>query len=100
EDDDDDDAVTHMGLPAVPEAANDFPAPGGFQVADAAVAALESLDADISRGDSRRATTRVIPRVDLKSIPVQPRVHAPAGPPLAERVGGLLREGWARVSSF
>jgi hypothetical protein len=100
EDDEDDDAVTHMGLPAVPEAANDAPAPGGFQVADAAVAALESLDADIRRGDPRRATTRVIPRVDLKSLPAKPRVHAPAGPPLAERVGGLLREGWARVSSF
>ena len=100
EDDEDDDAVTHMGLPSVPEAANDFPAPGGFQVADAAVAALQSLDADISRGDARRATTRVIPRVDLKSMPVKPRVHVPVGPPLAERVGGLLREGWARVSSF
>lgn len=100
EDDEDDDAVTHMGLPSVPEAANDFPAPGGFQVADAAVAALESLDADIRRGDARRATTRVIPRVDLKSLPVKPRVHAPAGPPLAERLGSLLRGTWARVSRF
>ncbi|MEO8179388.1 MAG: hypothetical protein ABI895_11205 [Deltaproteobacteria bacterium] len=98
--DDDDDAVTHMGLPAVPEAANDFRAPGGFQVADPAVAALESLDADISQGNPRRATTRVIPRIDPKSIPVKPRVYAPVGPPLAERLESLARGAWARVVSF
>jgi len=89
-----------MGLPAVPEAANDFPAPGGFQVADPAVAALESLDADISRGNTRRATTRVIPRIDPKSIPVKPRIHAPVKPPLAERLESWARGAWARVSSF
>jgi hypothetical protein len=100
EDDEDDDAVTHMGLPLVPGAANDFPGPGGFQVADPAVAALESLDADISRGDTRRATTRVIPRVDPKSIPVKPRVHAPLGPPIAERLSGLLRAARDQVLRF
>jgi hypothetical protein len=97
--DDDDDAVTHMGLPNVSEAANDYPAvANGFQVADPEVAALQSLDADISRGDSRRATTRVIPRVDLKTLPPKPRV--PAGPPLSQRLGVVMRAAWGRTLQF
>jgi hypothetical protein len=97
--DDDDDAVTHMGLPNVSEAANDYPAvASGFQVADPAVAALQSLDADISRGDPRRATTRVIPRVDLKTLPPKPRL--PAGPSLSQRLGGALSAAWGRVLQF
>jgi hypothetical protein len=97
---DDDDAVTHMGLPSVPEVANDYPAAGanGFQVADPAVAALQSIDADISRGDSRRATTRVIPRVDPKTLP--PRSRVPAGPPLAERLSAVARDAWALASRY
>ncbi|HEU4579406.1 MAG TPA: hypothetical protein VFS67_14190 [Polyangiaceae bacterium] len=95
---DDDDAVTHMGLPTVPEAANDYPAAAnGFQVADPAIAALQSIDADIARGDSRRATTRVIPRVDPKTLPPKPR--APAGP-LAERLGAVARDAWALASRY
>lgn len=99
---DDDDAVTHMGLPVVPEVANDYPgvAASGFAVADPQVAALQSLDADIARGDSRRATTRVIPRLDPKSIPQRPRTDAPAGPPLRERLLGVARDAWERVSSL
>jgi hypothetical protein len=99
---DDDDAVTHMGLPVVPEVANDYPAvaASGFSVADPAVAALQSLDADIARGNSRRATTRVIPRLDPKSIPARPRVHAPAGPPLGDRLVGLARTAWEQVRSW
>ncbi|MEY4546290.1 MAG: hypothetical protein RL685_2485 [Pseudomonadota bacterium] len=98
---DDDDAVTHMGLPVVPEVANDYPttAPGRFAVADPAVAALQSLDADLARGDSRRATTRVIPRIDPKTLP-RPRGDAPAGPPLGERLSGLARGAWERVSTL
>ncbi|MEY2931751.1 MAG: hypothetical protein RL033_2500 [Pseudomonadota bacterium] len=99
---DDDDAVTHMGLPVVPEVANDYPAtaPGRFAVADPAVAALQSLDADLARGDSRRATTRVIPRIDPKTIPARPRGDAPAGPALGERLSGLARGAWERVSTL
>jgi hypothetical protein len=97
---DDDDAVTHMGLPTVPEAANDYPAAAanGFQVADPAIAALQGIDADIARGDSRRATTRVIPRVDPKTLPPKPR--APAGPPLAERLSAAARDAWALASRY
>lgn len=99
---DDDDAVTHMGLPVVPEVANDYPitAPGRFAVADPAVAALQSLDADLARGDSRRATTRVIPRIDPKTIPARPRGDSPAGAPLAERFAALARGAWERVSTL
>jgi hypothetical protein len=105
EDDDDDDAVTHMGLPNVSEAANDYPGvtsgvASGFQVADPEVAALQSLDADISRGDPRRATTRVIPRVDPKTLPPKARRDVPAGPPLAERVAVLVRAARERVLQF
>lgn len=99
---DDDDAVTHMGLPVVPEVANDYPAVAvsGFAVADPGVAALQSLDADIARGDSRRATTRVIPRLDPRFIPQRPRSEGPAGPPLGERLLGLARSAWERVSNL
>jgi hypothetical protein len=100
--DDDDDAVTHMGLPSVSDAANDYPAvstgaASGFQVADPAVAALQSLDADISRGDPRRATTRVIPRIDPKTLPPAPRRHVRAGPPLTERLGVMVRSARERM---
>jgi chemotaxis protein histidine kinase CheA len=65
EDDDDDDAVTHIGLP-VPEAANDYPelGSGGFQTLEPSVAALQDFDPNASLGDARRATTRVVQRID------------------------------------
>jgi hypothetical protein len=97
DEDDDADAVTHMGLPTVPEVANDYPsaaAAHGFQVADPAVAALQSIDTDIARGDSRRATTRVIPRVDPKTLPPKQRAHAPAGAPLVARLSAAARDVW------
>jgi hypothetical protein len=102
DEDDDADAVTHMGLPSVPEVANDYPpaaAPNGFQVADPAVAAMQGIDADIARGDSRRATTRVIPRVDPKTLPPK-RAHAPAGPPLVERLSAAARDAWALAQRY
>jgi hypothetical protein len=83
--DDDDDAVTHIGLP-VPEAANDYPEleAGGFQTTEPGMAALGAFD-DLSH-DTRRATTRVVSRIE----PVQPNLRksgvqerAPASAPAA-----------------
>lgn len=66
---DDDDAVTHIGLP-VPEATNDYPdlPSAAFQVADPTMAALRDFDASLSLKDARRATTRVLPRVDVTKL--------------------------------
>jgi chemotaxis protein histidine kinase CheA len=63
--DDDDDAVTHIGLP-VPEAANDYPelGSGGFHTLDPVVAVRRDFDPNASLGDARRATTRVVQRID------------------------------------
>ena len=98
DEDDDADAVTHMGLPSVPEVANDYPAATasrGFQVADPAVAALQSIDADIARGITRVVARREIPRVDPKTLPPKPRTQAPAGPPLLARLSAGARDAWA-----
>jgi len=63
---DDDDAVTHIGLPVVPEAPDEYSdlSPGGFQAVDPGVAALQGFEPDLSLADARRATTRVVPRID------------------------------------
>lgn len=61
--DDDDDAVTHIGLPVVPESPSDY-APGGFQPVDPGVAALQGFEPELSLADARRATTRMVPRID------------------------------------
>ena len=61
--DDDDDAVTHIGLPVVPEAPADYALGAtAFSVAEPGVGALGELDVDLT--DARRATTRVVPRID------------------------------------
>jgi hypothetical protein len=67
---DDDDAVTHIGLP-VPEAANDYPdlGAGGFQTSEPGLAALGAFD-ELSH-DTRRATTRVVSRIE----PSQPNLR-------------------------
>jgi hypothetical protein len=63
--DDDDDAVTHIGLPVVPESPSDYAhAPGGFQAVDPGVAALQGFEPELSLSDARRATTRMVPRID------------------------------------
>jgi hypothetical protein len=69
-------------------------------VADASVAALATLDAELGRGDSRRATTRVIPRVDPKSIPTRPpKALVPAaGPTLGAQLQTTLHGAWEQVS--
>jgi hypothetical protein len=66
-DEDDDDAVTHIGLP-VPETAGEYPVipESGFQATEPAVAALASFDLAV---DARRAATRIIPRVDPSQLP-------------------------------
>lgn len=62
---DDDDAVTHIGLPVVPEAPADYGTGAtAFSVAEPGVAALTGFEPDISLTDARRATTRVVPRID------------------------------------
>jgi hypothetical protein len=63
---DDDDAVTHIGLPVVPESPVDFAGVGGaaFSVAEPEVAPLAGFEPDLSLTDARRATTRVVPRID------------------------------------
>jgi hypothetical protein len=64
--DDDDDAVTHIGLPVVPESPSDYAdvPPGGFQAVDPGVAALQAFEPELSLADARRATTRMLPRID------------------------------------
>jgi hypothetical protein len=64
---DDDDAVTHIGLPVVEASHLDHSGDlEGFQVADPGVAALQAFDPELNINDARRATTRVIARVDLE----------------------------------
>jgi hypothetical protein len=67
---DDDDAVTHIGLPVVPESLDDYPElrPGSFEVVDPSVAALRGFDPDLSVEDARRATTRVVQRIDVAQL--------------------------------
>lgn len=98
EDGEDDDAVTHIGLPVPEAAANDHreSKTGGFAVADPAIAALSGADMDAL--DSRRATTRVIPRIDPRMI--QARKSAAGGAPLGQRLGTLARGVWERATSL
>jgi len=88
---DDDDAVTHIGLPVAPEAANDYPQLDleGFQVAEAGVAALQAFDPELNLKDARRATTRVIARVAPERIAAQ---QAPTIPPKAQRAPSVTLE--------
>jgi hypothetical protein len=68
---DDDDAVTHIGLPVVPESVGEYADLGatGFQVADAGALSIQGFEPDLSLLDARRATTRVLPRVDPSLVP-------------------------------
>lgn len=67
---DDDDAVTHIGLPVVPEARGDYPElrPGSFELSEPNVAAVRGFDADLTATDARRATTRVVQRIDIAQL--------------------------------
>jgi hypothetical protein len=65
---DDDDAVTHIGLPVVPDAPDYTDHRAGFQVADAGVAAMRGFEPDLSLSDARRATTRVVQRFDISHL--------------------------------
>jgi hypothetical protein len=64
--DDDDDAVTHIGLPVVPESQAEYGGIGApaFSVAEPGVASRPGFEAELSLTDARRATTRVLPRID------------------------------------
>jgi hypothetical protein len=93
---DDDDAVTHIGLPVVPESTNGYGGRGAssFQVAEPDVAALQGFDPDLSLLDARRATTRVVPRIDPAQLQ-QRRMLNDTNPPLSAgrrpgRVGAWL----------
>jgi hypothetical protein len=91
--DDDDDAVTHIGLPVVPEAAGAYADLGGtgFQVADPGVAALQGFDPDLSLTDARRATTRVVPRIDVARLEQQRRATSDTNPSLGRRKSSMGR---------
>jgi hypothetical protein len=67
---DDDDAVTHIGLPVVPDARDDYPElrPGSFEVVDPTVVAPRGLGPDRSMEDARRATTRIVQRIDVAQL--------------------------------
>lgn len=82
--DDDDDAVTHIGLPVVPEAPGDYsePPPSAFQPVDLGVAALHGLEPDLSLADARRATTRLVPRLDPAQLE-QRRASSDTSPALS-----------------
>ena len=66
---DDDDAVTHIGLPVVPEA-SDYPelGQGGFQVAHRGMTPLRGYEPEGSQEDARRAATRVVQRIDPSQL--------------------------------
>ncbi len=66
---DDDDAVTHIGLPVVPEA-SDYPEleQGGFQVANRGMTPLRGYEPEAPLEDARRATTRVVQRIDTAQL--------------------------------
>jgi hypothetical protein len=86
---DDDDAVTHIGLPVVPDYAD---LQAGFQVADPGVAARGGFEPDLSLTDSRRATTRVLPRIDPAQLTPR-RLTSDTNPALTS--SGIRREaGW------
>jgi len=91
--DDDDDAVTHIGLPVVPEAPGGYADLGatGFQVADPGVAALQGFDPDLSLTDARRATTRVVPRIDVARLEQQRRATSDTNPSLGRRKSSMGR---------
>ncbi len=93
---DDDDAVTHIGLP-VPEATNDYPdlPSAGFQIADPTLAALRDFDASLSLKDARRATTRVLPRVDVAKLEaMRAQREAGTGP------GHAVRQSLPRIGAW
>ncbi len=76
-DEDDDDAVTHIGLPVPEAAAPEYPAipDTGFQAPEPAVAALSAFEPTL---DARRAATRIIPRVDPSQLPLAGRAEGAA----------------------
>jgi hypothetical protein len=92
---DDDDAVTHIGLPVVPESSSSYPprAGGAFQVAESDVAALQGFDPDLSLADARRAATRVLPRVD-PALLKQRRMLNDTNPPLSGGRGSRRVGAW------
>jgi hypothetical protein len=93
-DEDDDDAVTHIGLPVVPDYAD---LQAGFQVADPGVAPLTSFEPDVSLTDSRRATTRVLPRLDPAQL-AQRRAASDTNPALTS--SSIRRETGSGSSWF
>jgi hypothetical protein len=84
---DDDDAVTHIGLPVVPDYAD---LQAGFQVAEPSVAAMRGFEPDLSLADARRATTRVLPRIDPAQLERR-RATSDTNPALTS--SGIRREG-------
>jgi hypothetical protein len=79
----DDDAVTHMGLPTS-EMGDEYPEleVSGFESGDPGVAAMREFDPNVSVIDARRATTRLIPRIDpaLLKLPPEPAPAVAAEP--------------------
>lgn len=92
---DDDDAVTHIGLPVVPEAVGDYSElrPTGFQVADAGAVAIHGFEPDLSMADARRAATRVLPRMDPSQLPAR-RAGSDTNPSLAAGGRATGMGGW------
>src|SRR5690606_31539676 len=66
------------------EAPSDYPelSPAGFQAVDPGVAALQGFEPDLSLADARRATTRVLPRIDPSQIE-QRRARVDTNPALS-----------------
>lgn len=105
---DDDDAVTHIGLPVLETSGeysidagdHDYPSDrGGFAVADPGIAAIAEYNPDLSPTDARRATTRVVQRIDPSQLE-PPRHREMDTMPPAGRGGALSALGgwWSRAS--
>ena len=77
----DDDAVTHMGLP-VSDSSDEYPEleVSGFESGDPGLAAMREFDPNVGLIDARRATTRLIPRIDPALLQPPPERVEPAAP--------------------
>lgn len=105
---DDDDAVTHIGLPVLETSGeysidadeNEYPSDrGGFAVADPGIAALAEYNPDLSLLDARRATTRVVQRIDPSLIGQRQREMDTMPPASRGGAFSALSAWWSRVSS-
>ena len=98
---DDDDAVTHIGLPVVPDARDDYPElrPGSFEAVEPSVVAPRGLEPDLSVEDTRRATTRIVQRIDVAQLRDTNSALSSGRRPTPGGIGAWLSDALARRRS-